>query len=437
MKISTSFKKKISFSLLQLKNNFSKFILNVILLFLTLISVQLLIGYRYAFEKTLYTLTKYNNNIGDFTVYKNNPEKLTYGPNLYANAFDLINESDIAKINKIYNELDFSKKYKYFFMNSTFSILSNGEKSFPKLIIGIDNNFFKFAKQSEETRKWIPYSEFEEFKNKDGLKLTPTGLQQYRLDKKINLSEEDKQFSGFGKNADGYVNAINLMFEGKFTTGNSILDLRNAITTSENIESFIEKKLYNAIPFYSINTENIIEKDISDINEKFKQQGLPLSAISQKSKVINPIYFGTLSFVDSLIITFSEFIIITGLIGFLSISFIIFLGRKKDIGILEVLGFKKKDIRLILIIESLALSIPTSVLTLSLFNALSFFINKMNFQYQALGFGGNIPFKVILPFSIQIGIVLIFIFFFVLSQLIIGSRILNQPTLEKINDKEG
>lgn len=436
-RMSLKFKKIFSFSLLQLKNNFSKFILSIILLFLTLLSVQLLIGYRYAFEKTLYTITKFNNNIGDFAIYKKNPNKLIYGPNLYANAFEEINESDVQQLENIYADLNFKNKYKYFFLNSAFSVLSNGEKSFPKLIVGIDNDFFAFAKQSEETKKWIPSSKFEEFKNRDGFKLTPTGLQQFRLDKKDNLSETEKQFSGFGKNADGYVNAINLNLEGSFTTGNSILDLRNAITTSEAIELFIEKKLYTSIPFYSTNSENQIENDIHAINKKFQESGLPLSAISHQSKEINSIYFGTLSFVDSLIITFSEFIIITGIIGFLSISFIIFLNRKKDIGILEVLGFKKKYIHLILIIESLVIALPTSFFTVALFNLICLIINKMNFEYQSLGFGGNIPFKIILPIRFQFGLVVTFIIFFILSQFFISNRILNQPTLDKINDKEG
>lgn len=415
------------------KSNWKKYSLNMSILFVTLISMNMLIGYRYAYEKTMYTLTKFNNNIGDFSIFKINNSKKMLGENLFVNQFSKISSIDLELI--LNTDFIKNKDYEFFLQNSTFAIISNGIKSIPQLLIGTDPKFKKFYESSSEVNQWIPNYKYTGFSNLDGFRLTDVNLKKFSISNDQNLSGDQRTFSAFGKTKDGYVNAINLTLEGNYSTGNSILDLRDAKTTTQAIENLTEDKSYASISFFSRNNKPTNE-DLEKINLIFKTSQSPYIAIANTSKEINPTYFGSLSFVDSLVITFIEFILLTGLIGFISISYMIALNRKKDIGILQTLGFKANDIRLMLLFENLLVSIPVLIASLLSYQIISLSINKSKILYQTLGFGGEIYLKLELPFTYQIAIGFVLAIFFLLIQLFINNKLLDESIINKISDKE-
>lgn len=427
------FIKIILFTLQLYKSNWKKYSLNMSILFFTLISMKTLIGYRYAYEKTMYTLTKFNNNIGDFSIFKINNSKKIIGENLFVNQFSKITNFDLDLILK--NDFIKNQEYEYFLQNSTFAIVSNGIKSIPQLLIGVDPKFKKFYESSSEVNQWIPNYKYTGFSNLDGFRLTDVNLKKFSISNNQNLSNDQRIFSAFGKTRDGYVNAINLTLEGNYSSGNSILDLRDAKTTTQVIESLTEDKSYSSISFFS-NKKKPTNEDLEKINLKFKNSQSPYVVIANTSKEINPTYFGSLSFVDSLVITFIEFILLTGLIGFISISYMIALNRKKDIGIFQTLGFKLSDIRFMMLFENILVSIPVLIASLLSYQIISLSLNKSEILYQTLGFGGGIYLKLELPFTYQITIGLVLALFFILIQFFINNKLLDESIISKISDKE-
>lgn len=381
-------------------------------------------AYSYRIERALAIGTIYTNHAGHISIIKKGWfEKGLSKPKPFS--LSEKDQKELANFLKTYDqEILFTAP-----LYVGIGLISNGCRSLPFYLKGLDRTYRTHMLQSPEFKRWTtfidkkyPGSSYANFTDVDtplmitqnlayllnkkaiyvnAHSLPPSQLIDCQKDSKNVLISKDPSVQLLAKNSDGGFSALDANIVGQYIVGFSFLDdvsIEGPLTLAQKLydtQSISRLLLFLKYP-------NTLNHWKSQIQPRFQKHFSHLEMVFYNDARVSPFYVGTASFLKSL--TFL-FVLIAGLsialtiINSLTISI---LERSREIGTFRALGFTPSQVAWIFGREMLILTLLSLILGWILASTATIVINSAGFTYSPPGASTEIRLEVALEPQFQI-----------------------------------
>lgn len=357
------------------------------------VGLNLLGAYIFRVKKALDTTAVYSALNGHLKIYKKDSlTGFSVNPKKY-----IITEKEIIDIenvlrNGLADKLDYIGKN----LNGS-ALISNGNLSHPVLFYSFEPEIYaKSITQPamyEWAKDWVLPSQFENVKlfkeNNEVVSLTPKIADILSL--KYPLTQnESLQLAG--RTFDGDLNAVNVELGAEHTTGMQFLEDSLILVPLKKIQELFIETGVESISVYLKSYENLNEHKVL-IAKWLTEININADVFLYYDEKINSIYLGTIGF---LIVMGSFFVFLIGTAVSLSIVNSLTMGiieRTREIGTLLAVGFKRKDVKQLFVLEGLILSLASIIVGIGISFIIAFFINKLNIRFTPPGLSNAVQFK--------------------------------------------
>lgn len=358
------------------------------------VGLNLLGAYIFRVKKSLDTTSVYSALRGHVQIYKKDslvqfalkPKKFIFDKNELAQIEELINRSS--------QKIDYLGKN----MNST-GLLSNGSKSHPVIFFSFEPEIYARSLLQPELNRWgsdwvLPsqLANVEIFRqNNDVMSVTPK-IADIMNFKYPLASNETVQLAA--RSFDGDLNAVNLELGAEHTTGMQFLEDTIVLVPLLKVQELLGTEGVQSIAVY-LKPEEDFFKFKKFIDEESKKLPFEIDSYFYFDESINPVYAGTIGF---LVVMGAFFVFLIGTAVSLTIINSLTMGiieRTKEIGTLYAVGFKKKHVKTMFIVENILLCLAAIFVGVVLSAIISQIVNGLNIRFTPPGVTGKIHFRLV------------------------------------------
>lgn len=405
------------------------------------VGLLLLAGYINYTEKSIRALTVYVNHGGHISIYKKGgldgffakPAQFQIDPSLLIEIRNVLREYP-DKIDNVGTYL------------SGMGLLSNGQRSTPVLIRGIDPEIETYVKNHSIVREFLPelgvkdrsldFSFFAK-QNSDTVSITG-GLGELlaRNPPFDQLSEKDRDVQLAAKAFTGDFNAVNAYLGPRHSTGMPYLEDISVVASLKSLQNLLAT---DGVSSMSVYLKEVFGTHafLRTLKKRFAEAQLPVDLYSFTDEDVGALYAGTMSFTYSM--GFFYFILILGAV-ILSIVNTITIGiieRTKEIGTLRAIGYLPRQLSLLLVRENLIISFFCVVLGFILSQIIALIVNAAGFRFRPPGIADDIRFQLLPVWWLGVIIAIPMIVIACLTAYWVTSRKAKKPLIQLLTEPGG
>lgn len=337
-------------------------------------------GYLNWTENIIRVFTIYGSRLGHVVIYKQDGlEKHTVKPGLYS-----LDESDQTAIQKVVASID-DVEFSAGILYGT-GLIGNGCRSFPFFGIGIDPLFEKKLRTHPEILKWNPkISNYEkgrgvwEYPGEIGAIAVAEGLAKLLHKTKVYddianekqklvivdcMASDANEKIGADTNVQlaagswsGMMSAIDGEIVANFKSGMTETNNSVLLTSLEHLQKLYDTKGVTAYSIWlKIKNPKLVGAVTADIEKKLRAAHINADVYSWMDERVSPYYSGTMNFLHTLVGFIA--VVLSSVIVFsvFNSSTMTIIERSQEIGMMRSLGFTKKQIRKLFIMEIILLT---------------------------------------------------------------------------------
>lgn len=380
-------------------------------------------------ENHLRVYTVYLNRVGHINIYKaDGLDKFSTKPRLYS-----LDETDVAKIQQVISELDNIEIHGGQLIGA--GIVGNGCRTVPFVAKGIDPKVDLQLRNHAEMRKWVP--KLRDFSRGAGLWnydeqlggiVVSTGLakilgktvvhDELPKDQKpvlvVNCAAPDAKDKIA---ADTNVQLVAGSWSGMMAAQDAEIVATFVSAIPELANSAVEtslaqlQRLYDtgSVTFYSLwlKDPRQLKQNISLIKDRLAAVGLKADIYPWMDENVAPFYSGTMQFVY-VMVSFITFVLAAVVVlSIFNSATMTIIERSQEIGMMRSLGFTRKQIRELFVMEMLLLA-AFSIITGGIVATLGILlVNNLGVTYNPPGIVGGMILKLIpnLKIVLQSGVI--------------------------------
>lgn len=395
-------------------------------------------GYIIYVERSVRALQVYINHGGEIAIYKKDALNEFFSkPRAYQ--IDLGLSKDIQSVLGRYPD----QIEKIGFYLTGMGLLSNGVRSTPVLIQGLDPKLDQFTRSHPMIRAYLPNY----FKDQGAQNFGTRASQDYQVISITNglaelisrpgvlseLPESEKVVQLAAKTMIGDFNAINATLGPTHSTGFPYLEDLSVVTSLKAAqELFATEGVTNVNLFLKdkVSTAEFLEK----LQKDFAQKKIPVELFPFYTDDVGMFYSGTMGFMFSL--GFSFFVLILGAVA-LSVVNTISIGiieRSREIGTLRAIGFRPRDLSELFFKENLIISIFCIFVGIFLAQGLAGLINAADVRLRPAGVANDLPFFILPELWMALSVAIPLIFLTCITAYGVASRKTRQPLILLLTD---
>lgn len=405
------------------------------------VGLLLLAGFINYTEQSIRALTVYVNHGGHISIYKKGgldgffakPAKFQIDPKLLSDVQNILHEFP-EEIENVGTYL------------SGMGLLSNGQRSTPVLIRGIDPEIETYVKNHSIVREFLPELgikdrslDFAFFakQNPDTISITD-GLSELlgRAPPFDQLSEKERDLQLAAKAFTGDFNAVNAFLGPRHSTGMPYLEDISVIASLKSLQILLAT---DGVSSMSIYLKDVFGTHafLRTLKKRFAEAQLPVDIYSFTDEDVGALYAGTMSFTYSM--GFFYFILILGAV-MLSIVNTITIGiieRTKEIGTLRAIGYLPGQLSLLLVRENFIISTFCVILGFVLAQIIAFIVNSAGFRFRPPGIADDIRFQLLPVWWLGLIIAIPMIVIASLTAYWVTSRKAKEPMIQLLTEPGG
>ncbi len=359
------------------------------------IGLLLLGGYIHRVEISLRTNSIYLFNKGHITIFKKGGlERFGTQPSRYQVTPEMLTQIET---------LLESKKDKVDWIGKTLTgagLVSDGDRSVPFFATGVDLQTLKNSFVNQDVLTWaidflLPGTTgFVQALEDTPQSISITERLSDLLRKKrpyVGLSEDETYVQLAGMTQYGDLNAVDVKLAVNHTTGSEMLEDSGLLASVETLQELYSLEGFHYIMVYLKDIRDL-DPILSDLNQSFAKNNLPLEAYRFDLPAISPNYAGSMGF----LYVMSGFFVflICGAVA-LSIMNSLTMGiieRTREIGTFRAIGFTNQQIAIMMTQEALCLCLISAALGTFLSFIISFVVNAANIRFTPPGVTNSIQF---------------------------------------------
>lgn len=383
------------------------------------VGLNLLGAYIYRVKRALDATSVYAALHGHVQIFKTDSlQKFSLYPRQY-----MIDENDIQTLK--YSLHPYQNEIEYIGYNLRGSgLLSNGTHSHPVMFVSFESDVYSRSLMQPALKEWAPdwvlpeqFENIKLFQNPEVMSVTPK-IADIMGFKKPWSENESVQMAA--RTVDGDLNAINLDLGAQHTTGMQFLEDTLVMIPYTKAQELLGTRGAESVSVYLKDYDDL-EDFYKDLNTKIA----PLGFIGYKyyDEKINATYLGILGF---LIVMGAFVVLLIGTAVALTIVNSLTMGileRSREIGTLLAVGYNRKNVADLFVIENLILC-GFSVLLGSLVTfIITLIVNAANIRFAPPGVAGEIQFRLVWNMAIAGAVTcLIYLIVYVSSVVVMKSR---------------
>jgi putative ABC transport system permease protein len=367
------------------------------------VGLNLLGAYIYRVKKALDTTSVYSALNGHLKVYKKDSlTNFSLQPQKY-----IFQGDDLLTAEKVFESFRDKIEYIGKNLNGT-GLLSNGTISQPVMFISFEPEIYAKSLLRPEislwAKDWILPSQFESVKvfeqNNEVISVTPkiAGI----LGVKYPLSQnESLQLAG--RTLDGDLNAVNVDLGAEHTTGMQFLEDTLILVPLKKVQELFGTEGNESFSLY-LKRGVSLKPFKAELDRKLAEAGLNTESYFYYDEKINSVYLGTMGF---LYVMGGFFVFLIGTAVSLTIINSLTMGiieRTREIGTLLAVGFQRKQVSRLFILENILVCLFAVVAGLILSYLIASLVNQLNIRFTPPGVSGKIQFKLVWNVFIAAGI---------------------------------
>ncbi|MEQ1722024.1 MAG: FtsX-like permease family protein [Pseudobdellovibrio sp.] len=397
------------------------------------VGLNLLGAYIYRVKKALDTTSVYSALHGHVKVFKQDSlVQFALKPKKY-----IFQKEELDQMDQIFSE--FSSEIEYIGKNINGSgLLSNGKMSHPILFYSFEPEIYaKSLTQpdiSNWAKDWVLPKQIENvdiFKNNNEvMSVTPRIADIMSLTYPLN---ENESLQLAGRSLDGDLNAVNLELGAEHTTGLQFLEDTLVLVPLKKVQELLGTEGAESISIY-LKPEASLAKFKKKLDEKLSSLAFKTESYNYYDEKINAVYLGTIGF---LVVMGAFFVFLIGTAVSLTILNSLTMGiieRTREIGTLYAVGFKKKEVAKLFILENLilcVLSIAVGVLLSFVFASL---VNSLNIRFTPPSVTGKIQFRLVWNFAIAASVAAFTLILTLISSFVVMKNKSKIKLIDLLND---
>lgn len=408
-------------SLRNIFRNFQRAVITISVLIFGFVGIILIAGYIYRVERFIYTQTIYTNQNGQIIITEKNgfnnffqsPRKLLLDKRVI---------DDLVSYLKSLDEVLFVGR-----KLSGVGLISTGNITVPFVADGYDERERRFSCKHPLVNMWN--SEFID-PNCD----TDYSLEQITITKNLARSlhlksDNLQEVQLLGRTFDGHLNGLSVKIRSYHSTGMAIVEDNSLRAPNE-----VLAELFQTSGFWRVQAYLKDENQMQNLKGKIQLKFPDLEVMTYKENGIDSLYKGMMSFLYVMGVFFFFLILGTVSLSLINSLTVSILERSKELGTLRSIGYSRKQISLMIAMESVVMATITGVVGTLLSIMISYVINSANFRLRPINTPSDIQFVISPTWEI---VVATFIFFLLVSFVvswILCQKVLNRTIITLLND---
>lgn len=358
------------------------------------VGLNLLGAYIYRVKKALDTTSVYSALNGHIKIYKK--DSLISFP-LKPKKF-ILEKDEVASIEGVLKKYEAKIDYIGKNINSS-GLLSNGRVSHPVIFYSFEPDVYARSLNQPAihnwAKDWVLPSQFENVKvfanNNEVMSVTPKIADIMGLKYPL-VKNESLQLAG--RTLDGDLSAVNLDLGAEHTTGLQFLEDTLVLVPLQKVQELLGTEGAESISVYLKSYDGMTDIK-KNIDEDLSKLDFATDSYFYYDEKINMVYLGTIGF---LVVMGAFFVFLIGTAVSLTIINSLTMGiieRTREIGTLYAVGFKKKDVLKLFVLENIFLCLLSIAIGLILSFAISSLINSLNIRFTPPAVSGKIQFRLV------------------------------------------
>lgn len=367
------------------------------------VGLNLLGAYIYRVKKALDTTSVYSALHGHVKVYKKDS---LINFSLQSQQY-IIHQPELQQIRGVLEKFKNEIEYVGYNLNGS-GLLSNGNISHPIMYLSFEPEVYAKSLSQPDMREWaqdwvLPaqFENVEIFKNNNEvISLTPKIVDILNLKYPLAKSES---LQLAGRTLDGDLNAVNVDLGAEHTTGMQFMEDTLILVPFKKSQELMSTDGAESLSIYLTPKASLLGFQ-ENLERELAKLDFQLETFPYWDERINSVYLGTIGF---LVVMGAFFVFLIGTAVSLSIVNSLTMGiieRTREIGTLYAVGFKRRDVSKLFILENLFLCLLSILFGVLISYIVSSFINGLNIRFTPPGVAGKIQFKLVWNFAIAFSV---------------------------------
>lgn len=397
------------------------------------VGLNLLGAYIFRIKKALDTTSVYSALHGHVKLLKQDSLiRFSLKPKEY-----IIEPDELNKLEAIFS--GFSSDIEYTGKNINGSgLLSNGKISHPVLFFSFEPEVYARSLTQPDianwAKDWVLPSQLQNVEifrnNNEVLSVTPKIADIMSLRYPL---ENNESLQLGGRTFDGDLNAVNLDTGAEHTTGLEFLEDTLILVPLVKVQELLGTEGAESVSIYLKPGTNLHDFK-KKLDEKLSQLPFKVESYFYYDAKINSVYLGTIGF---LMVMGTFFVFLIGTAVSLTIVNSLTMGiieRTREIGTLYAVGFKRKDVSKMFIIENLLLCLLAVAVGIVLTFLVSAFVNSLNIRFTPPSVTGKIQFRLVWNLAIALSVAMFTLTLTFISSLIVMKNKSKIKLIDLLND---
>lgn len=365
------------------------------------IGLNLLGAYIYRVKKALDTTSVYSALHGHIQIFrKDSLVNFSIKPQKY-----MISKEELRQL----TSLLIQPEVEYLGQNINGSgLLSNGNISHPVLFFSFEPEVYARSLLQPDVynwaKDWVLPSQFKNVEifrsNNEVMSVTPKIADIMSLKYPLT-SNESLQLAG--RSLEGDLNAVNLDLGAEHTTGMQFMEDTLVLVPFKKVQELLGTEGAESVSVY-LKSDTPLGEFKKRLDEMLLKLPFETESFYYYDEKINSVYLGTIGFLG---VMGSFFVFLIGTAVSLSIVNSLTMGiieRTREIGTLYAVGFKRRDVSNLFMLENLLLCLFSIVAGVILSYAIATVVNSLDIRFTPPAVSGKIQFRLVWNFTIAFSV---------------------------------
>ena len=285
-------------------------------------------------------------------------------------------------------------------------LLSNGTMSHPVLFLSFEPEVYARSLLQPDVmnwgRDWVLPSQFKNVEifrnNNEVMSVTPRIADIMSLKYPLNTNES---LQLAGRSLDGDLNAVNLELGAEHTTGMQFLEDTLVLVPLKKVQELLGTEGAESLSIY-LKPKTELRSFKKHLDSRLDRLAFMTDSYFYYDEKINSVYLGTIGF---LVVMGSFFVFLIGTAVSLSIVNSLTMGiieRTREIGTLFAVGFKRRDVTRLFILENVLLCLFSICVGILFSFLIASLVNSLDIRFTPPSVSGKIQFRLVWNFTIAL-----------------------------------
>lgn len=397
------------------------------------VGLNLLGAYIFRVKKALDTTSVYSALHGHVKLFKEDSlVQFSLKPKKF-----ILEAEELAQLDRVFSAMGTEIEYVGKNINGS-GLLSNGKISHPVLFLSFEPEVYARSLTQPDisnwARDWVLPSQIKNVdifrNNNDVLSVTPKIADILSMTYPLGQNES---LQLAGRTFDGDLNAVNLDPGAEHTTGLEFLEDTLVLVPLAKVQELFGTTGAESISIYLKPGTGLIGFK-KRLDQLLSQLPFKVESYFYYDAKINSVYLGTIGF---LMVMGTFFVFLIGTAVSLSIVNSLTMGiieRTREIGTLYAVGFKRRDVGKMFVIENLLLCLFAILFGVLLSFLISALVNSLNIRFTPPSVTGKIQFRLVWNFGIALSVAIFTLVLTLISSVIVMKNKSKVKLIDLLND---